>query len=144
MSVFNKFLERREPRVFPLRLAAAIGSIQVRPAFGAQPAARLRAERLHRQRELKLLAQHLDDVQRPFAVVRGRQIVFGDFALPGRRRSGRRARSAARIARRRAAESVEAPAALELERCRRPAGDAKRIAAGLFDVHRDLDRRGHR
>ena len=71
-----------EPGIFPFRGAAAIGPVQIRPAFGAQPAAGLRAQRLHRQRELKLLAQQVDDVQRSFAIKRRRQIVFGDLAFP--------------------------------------------------------------
>ena len=61
-------LERRQPRVFPPRLAAAHDGVQVRPAIGTQAPARLCAERLHRQDEQELLAQQVEQVERPISI----------------------------------------------------------------------------
>src|SRR5690348_11812117 len=60
----QKVLQRIQPRVFPLRRARTRRAIEVRAAFGAEALAILRAERLHRQRELELLAHQLFEIQR--------------------------------------------------------------------------------
>ena len=57
-------------------------AVQVRSACRAQAAAILGTERLHRQSELKLLAQQIDDVEQAVAIVGGRQILVVYFALP--------------------------------------------------------------
>ena len=93
-------LQRRQPGIFPPRRAVALrpcsGSCRTR----AQPAAGLAAQRLHRQRQLELLAQQLD---RRRARRRGRTRSSDRprrSRAPPRRRSRCAARSAARTARR--------------------------------------------
>src|SRR5262245_30360401 len=138
----QQFFQRCQPGIDPFGLAPAVGAIQVRTALGAQATARFRAQRLHGQRELKLLAQHLDDVQRALPVKGGRQIVFTDLAfLFGRVRLRHVAKLEASVHRH--LEVIQAASALELKPGDRPARDSKDPGGRFLDVHRELDRNRH-
>ena len=58
-----------------------VAAIQVRAAHRAQALAAVAAERLHRQRQIELLAHQLAEVDLVVLVERRRQIVFFDLAL---------------------------------------------------------------
>src|SRR4029079_8763776 len=137
----QQLLQRCQPGIDPFWLTSAVCAIQVRTAFGAQAPARFRAERLHRQCELKLLAQHLDDVEGALPVKGGRQVVFADLSFPLGR--GLRLRHVAQLEARadRHFEIVEAASTLELKPRDCPARDSKDPDTHLLDVHRELDRR---
>src|SRR5207247_10720947 len=75
-------------RIVPRRLAVAGAFVQVRAAPGTQALACLRTQRFHRQGEDELFVHQLAEVERLVLVVRGRQIVFGDFALLAAGRPG--------------------------------------------------------
>src|SRR4051794_20939289 len=118
----------------------ALGPVQIRSTFGAQAAARLGAQRLHRQRELELLTHQIGQIQHAFGIEGGRQIVLGYFpfrfggGVVGLRHIPKLER---RIYRQR--EILEAPAALELKRRLHPPGDPVRGAALLLDIDREMD-----
>lgn len=50
LVVAEQPLEGRHPLIFPLRRVAAVGAVQIRPAYGTQAFARFGAQRLHGQR----------------------------------------------------------------------------------------------
>jgi hypothetical protein len=137
-------LERRQPGIFPLWLARALGAVQVSPALGAQAAARLRAQRLHRQRELKLLAQHLNHIQRSFAIEGGRQVLVPDLMLAPRLcRWLFRHVTQLEPGIDRHLDLVQTAAALEVKPGHRPSRHPKNACADLFHIERQFDRRRH-
>ena len=83
---FSSPLSGASRGIFPPRLRSRTRCRSDSRRTRAQPAAGLAAQRLHRQRELELLAQQLDHVEHAVAVERGREIVLVDLALGIRRR----------------------------------------------------------
>src|ERR1043165_8619921 len=75
LSLFQLF-ERCQPRVLPHRRAIARPRIQVRAALRAKAFAILAAERLHRQREIKLLAHQLAEINLIVGVIARFEIFF--------------------------------------------------------------------
>src|SRR5688572_19104077 len=61
--------ERRETRILPFRCTRALALIEVGTALRAQAATTLLAQRLHWQREIKLLAHQLVEVNLIVAVI---------------------------------------------------------------------------
>ena len=62
-------LQRREPRVLPLRRAVARPGIQVRAALHTEPPALVPAKGLHRERQIELLPQQFVQIDLIVAVV---------------------------------------------------------------------------
>jgi len=139
----HQFLQRREAWVVPRRLAATCRPVQIRAALRAQAFARFSAQRFHRQRQLKLLAEHLDHIERTFAMVGSRQIVLVDltFTIVGDCRP--RHVTKFELCLHGELESLETAAAFDLQVCHRVTGDPKYSCPGFLDVHRQLDRRSN-
>src|SRR5262245_34968680 len=74
-------LQCREARIFPPRAAQTRAAIEVPAADRTESAAVLAAQRLHRQREIELLAHQLSQVNLLVLIERRRQVVFLDLAL---------------------------------------------------------------
>ncbi len=121
-------------------LAIALGPVQICSTFGAEAAARLRAERLHRQRELKLLTHQISQIQHAFGVEGGGQIVLGNFpfrfcgSVLGLRHVPELERGVHRQR-----EILETSATLELQGRLDPPRDPVGRATLLLDIHRQVD-----
>jgi hypothetical protein len=92
---------------------------------------------------LKLFAQHFNDVQRPLAVERGRQIVFSDFSLGLPLVLFLRDVAELESGIDRNFHFVETTPAFETQPRYRPPLHPEGTGAGSLDVHGQLDRAGH-
>ena len=73
--------QRREPRIFELGRARARARIAVGAALRAKAGAVLAAQRLHWQRQVKLLAEHFVEVDLIVAIHARIEILLGDFTF---------------------------------------------------------------
>ena len=142
MTVLLQRLQRRQPGIVPPALAIAHRTIEVRSTHDAQPLTVRPAQGLHRQRQIKLLAHQLSEVDLVVLVKCRRQIVFFDLALAF---AGiQRMRLIPEIERRvhRQRERLEAAAARQLQ-CRGHAAGQPELLLIPVDVERQRYRTHH-
>src|SRR5581483_3300593 len=113
---------RRQSRIVPVAPAVAGAAIQVRAARWTQAPTLVAAERLHRQRQVELLAHQLSEIDRLILVERRREVFILDLAFT--LTDVRGLRMINEIERRidRPQERLETPAARQLENRLHPSG----------------------
>jgi hypothetical protein len=133
--------ERSQPRVFPSHVAVTGARIEVRAAIRAQPFAVGLAQRLHWQRELKLLQNQVIEGNLICVVERSREIVLFDLCLTFADVFGARDIPQIEIRCDGHRERFEASAARELYLSRDAPRNAKTPWLLPVDIERQNDRR---